>query len=58
MAVKNLYPNNKTARQLFRAMVFSAILMGPFAGFAIAAASENGRDMSGAGFVLYMAMIR
>lgn len=56
--MKNAYNNSKILRPALRALLLVTLFVGPFAGFAIAAANDNDRGKNGAGFVLYVSLMR
>jgi hypothetical protein len=49
--------HRQSLRIAFRAAVLAIFMIGPLAGFA-AAQDANKRDLSGAGFVLYVSLLR
>lgn len=52
------YRSSKIVRPTLRAVFLAAFFVGPFAGFSIAASNDNGAQNSGAGFVLYVSLMR
>lgn len=56
--MKNAYNKSNFCRPVLRAFLLVTLFVGPFAGFAVAAADENARDLKGAGLVLYVSLVR
>ena len=56
--MKNAYNKSKYIRPTLRATVLIALFVGPFAGFAVAAANDNVNQNRGAGFVIYVSLMR
>lgn len=56
--MKNAYNKSKIIRPTLRAALLVSLFVGPFAGFAIAAANDGAKQNSGAGFVIYVSLMR
>ncbi len=54
----NAYHKSKILRPSLRAAILVAMFVGPFAGFAVAASNANAIQNNGAGFVLYVSLMR